>query len=248
MGKPEFKDLTIEQKIEKINNIILHLSYDQKIDVCTSCRNKNGDFKEYNSYIQDGGFCSVCLNHTEVLNYTVIDLIEQADISIADYFTYHAPNGEIYSGLRKTLSDRDIDIIKIEHKMERDKTMSDEHIKLAKVYRDFGVTEQQLTPMNTKTTRLMGITYFFFGIVFSIIVYFLFKRFPADFILRIIETLGYCIISVDSIYRCVKLLQFHHENTSVGGLKIKSLLILTFLSFIVWFGIIYLLRYFLLGV
>ncbi|MDM1399049.1 hypothetical protein HX049_18135 [Myroides odoratimimus] len=167
MEKEKFENLTIEQKIQKINNIILHLPYDKKIDVCRSCRHKNGDFKEYDNYIQDGGFCSVCMSYKEVLNYTVIDLVEQADISIHDYFAYHAPNGEIYSGIRKTLSRIDIDMIKIEYEMERKKGMTEEHIKLASAY---GIDESTLTPINKITAKYLKMTYLFSGLFLGVLV------------------------------------------------------------------------------
>lgn len=161
MKMNNFENLKIEEKINKINEEILNLPLEQKIDVCQSCRHRNGDFKIYDSYIQDGGFCNVCFEHREVINYTIIQLVEQANISIDEYF--------MQRGLRKSLSFDDACRIEDEKREKEQREMSDEHIKLYRTYKDFGVTEEQLTPMNKKTRNLMSYTYLFFGFLVGVL-------------------------------------------------------------------------------
>lgn len=83
-----FENLSIPAKIKKINKIIEDFPDERKHDICESCRYAMGDLKQYNPYIQDGGTCTVCLQSTEVLNYSILELVERAAISFQDYYVY----------------------------------------------------------------------------------------------------------------------------------------------------------------
>lgn len=95
-----FQNLSISAKIEKINEIIKNFPDERKYDICEMCRSKMGDLKKYNNYIEDGGKCSLCFISCDVLNYSILELVEKAEIDIQDYF-YYDVQGKSYSGLRK---------------------------------------------------------------------------------------------------------------------------------------------------
>lgn len=103
-----FDNLSIPNKIYKINEIIKNFPDERKHDICESCRHKIGDLKQYNAFIQDGGICSSCLKGTEVLNYSILELIEKSKVSFDDYYNYteitkkeNVINSITYNGLRK---------------------------------------------------------------------------------------------------------------------------------------------------
>lgn len=96
-----FGGLSIPEKIEKINSIILTFPLERKIDICRYCRAERGDLKQYNVYIQDGSMCSLCLEGHDVLNYSIVELVELAGLKIEDFYFFN-DNGKHYHGLRKS--------------------------------------------------------------------------------------------------------------------------------------------------
>jgi hypothetical protein len=109
-----FNNLPIHLKILKINEIIQNFPDERKIDVCENCRNKIGDFKQYNNFIQDTNICSICFTTNDVLNYSIVELVEKAGLKAEEFYNYVGENKAVYNGLRCSNSHREMQIKKNE--------------------------------------------------------------------------------------------------------------------------------------
>lgn len=97
-----FNGMSIPEKIEKINNIILSFPDERKVDICDSCRAKYGDFRKFN-LLSDCGMCSICQTCNEVINYGIIELVNIAGLSEQEYYLYvNQETGTRHSGERRT--------------------------------------------------------------------------------------------------------------------------------------------------
>ena len=112
--KVNFNNLSISQRILKINKIIENFPSERKIDICEVCRNLNGDFKKYNNFLTDGSMCSICLRTDDTLNYTIVELVEKAGLTAEDFYNYIDVNNVTYNGLRRSNNFEESQIIKEE--------------------------------------------------------------------------------------------------------------------------------------
>ncbi|OXA65576.1 hypothetical protein B0A67_24285 [Flavobacterium aquidurense] len=110
-----FINLSVENKILKINQIIQNFPSERKVDICESCRNKNGDFKQYNNFLQDTNICSLCFETSDLLNYSILELVEKSGLTADEYYNYVDEESKItYNGLRTSYSYQEISKIKSE--------------------------------------------------------------------------------------------------------------------------------------
>lgn len=109
-----FTNLSIPQRILKINRLIKNFSSERKIDICENCRNLNGDFKKYNNFLTDGSMCSICFRTDDTLNYTIVELVEKASLTAENFYNYIDENNVVYNGLRRSISFEESQIIKKE--------------------------------------------------------------------------------------------------------------------------------------
>lgn len=93
--------LDTEAKIITINNIVINFPEERQKNICTDCRkNVIGDFKEY-GLMEDSGACSMCHNHsTYVINYSVVELVQNAQINVDDFYSFQNMDKKFISGQR----------------------------------------------------------------------------------------------------------------------------------------------------
>lgn len=114
-----FDGLSIPEKIGKINTLIADFSPERKIDVCPECRKKTGDFKEYSPFLEDTAICSVCFVTNDVINYSIIELVEKSKLDVNDFYNYivqSTPHKTVFNGKRTSLTDQEKDAM--QKKME----------------------------------------------------------------------------------------------------------------------------------
>lgn len=112
--KVNFINLSVENKILKINEIIKSFPNERKIDICENCRYKNGDYKQYNNFLQDTKICSICFETSDLLNYSILELVEKSGLTADEFYNYVNEKNVTYNGLRCSNSYLEMEIKKDE--------------------------------------------------------------------------------------------------------------------------------------
>lgn len=80
---------TIPAKILKINKQISEFPPERRINICGTCREKNGDFKKYNPYLEDAGICNNCGGLADLINYSILELVENSGLTPEQFYHYY---------------------------------------------------------------------------------------------------------------------------------------------------------------
>lgn len=97
--KEDFEGLNTGERIDKINQIITAFPEIRDTYICDSCRAERSDYRSYIS-MSDTGKCDFCKGGGEVINYSIIELVETAGVSHEDFYSYKDESGKRFEGIR----------------------------------------------------------------------------------------------------------------------------------------------------